>query len=452
MNALAAAGWRAATLTTWGRARHAHTHVLDAPEADAALAAALTQSKEPLIAYGAGRCYGDASLNDGAGTLLARSRARVHVLDGQAPAIVADAGVSFNDLSTLLQPQGLTYPVASATGAVTLGGALANDIHAKNHTAVGGFGRHVEWFELMLADGRIVHVTRESDPDLWRATVGGLGLTGIILRLRLKLVRMAVPAADVRYRRMRDLDAFLDALEPWPPGDPFWFGWVDALATGRDLGRGILETARYAETDAATAPTPQPRRVPFDLPGFVLHPALIAHYNARRWRTLPEAGIAIRKPIAPFYFPLDHIRDFNRIYGRTGFYSVHCGIPYGNRAGVRAILEEIVRARAGSIASVLKPMGGAGEGFISFPLKGYALAVDLPRRPGVEELYARIERMTLDHGGRLYVAKDALMSAQGFAQMFPELDRFRAVLRRVDPQGRFQSDMSRRLKIRPELG
>jgi len=444
--------WRLETLTTWGRARHARTLALAAPASDTALAAAVTGSATPVIAYGAGRCYGDAALNDGARTLLTRRRNSILAIESDPPALVAEAGVCFRELSAALHPRGLTYPVAAATGAVTLGGALANDIHGKNHVAVGSFARHVEWFELMLADGSVVRVDRRSDPDLWRATVGGLGLTGILLRLKLGLRVLPAPAADVRYRRMDNLDAFLDALEPWPPAEPFWFGWIDALADGKAMGRGILETGRLALDAAGTVPAPKRHTVPFDLPGLCLHPQIIRYYNAYRFRRLPADGVRLRKPIDPFYFPLDHIQRFNRIYGRRGFYSVHCGIPYGDRAGLHALLGEIVRARAGSVAAVLKPMGGPGEGFLSFPLTGYVLAVDLPRRSGVEELHARLERITLDHGGRLYAAKDALMSAAGFARMFPELDRFRAVLDRVDPHGRFQSDMSRRLAIRPAFG
>lgn len=444
--------WRLQTLTTWGRARRARTWALVAPASDAALAAALTGSAGPVIAYGAGRCYGDAALNDGARTLLSGGRNRILTIESDPPALVAEAGVSFNALSAALHPRGLTYPVAAATGAVTLGGALANDIHGKNHVAVGSFARHVEWFELMLADGGVVRVDRSSDPDLWRATIGGLGLTGIVLRLKLALRALPAPAADVRYRRMENLDVFLDALEPWPPAEPFWFGWIDALADDQAMGRGILETGRFAPDAAGMAPAPKRSTVPFNLPGWCLNPWIIRRYNAHRFHRLPAEGIRLRKPIEPFYFPLDHIQRFNRIYGRRGFYSVHCGIPYGDRAGLHELLGEIVRARAGSVAAVIKPMGGPGEGFLSFPLKGYALAVDLPRRAGVEELHARLERITLDHGGRLYAAKDALMSAAGFARMFPELERLRAVLRRVDPHGRFQSDMSRRLAIRPELG
>ncbi|HMB82884.1 MAG TPA: FAD-binding oxidoreductase, partial [Terriglobales bacterium] len=259
-------GWRSKTLTTWGRACYARTRALAAPASDTALAAALTSSTTPVIVYGAGRCYGDAALNDGARTLLSRPRNRILAIETGPAALVAEAGVCFNELSAALHPQGLTYPVAAATGAVTLGGALANDIHGKNHTAMGSFSRHVDWFDLMPADGSIVRVDRSSDPDLWCATVGGLGLTGIVLRLKLALQRLPAPAADVRYRRMDNLDAFLDALEPWPPADPFWFGWLDALADGKAMGRGILETGRLAPDAGGTAPAPQPRTVPFDLP------------------------------------------------------------------------------------------------------------------------------------------------------------------------------------------
>jgi decaprenylphospho-beta-D-ribofuranose 2-oxidase len=440
-----------AVLTTWGRTRRAHTLAAHAPADDAALAQALGSAPGRLIAYGSGRCYGDAALNDGGRTVLARARHRILEIDPQARLLVAEAGATFDELSAALHPIGLTYPVAAATGAVTLGGALANDLHAKNHHSAGSFAAHVDWFDLMRADGGVVRVTPESDSDLFRATAGGLGLTGIILRLALRLVPIAAAAADVSYRRIRDIDEFLDALEPARPKPPFWFGWIDALAEGASMGRGILETGAYATEASGIGPPPARRNVPFDLPRLLLHPAVIARYNARRWNSIPAEGVVLRKPLAPFYFPLDHIENFNRVYGRKGFYSIHFGIPQGERDCVKRLLSEIVKARASSIASVLKPMGGPGAGFISFPLKGYALAFDLPRRPGVEAVHARLERIALDGGGRLYAAKDALMSAEGFARMFPELERFREVLRRVDPNGRFQSDMSRRLRIRPEL-
>jgi decaprenylphospho-beta-D-ribofuranose 2-oxidase len=440
-------------LTTWGRARHADTFTLRAPDDDAALAREVTAAGDlPLIAYGGGRCYGDGALNSGGRTILSRDRNRIEDIDREAGIIVAQAGTTFAELSDALHPIGLTYPVAAATGAVTLGGAVVNDLHAKNHHTAGSFGKHVLWIDLLSADGSIVRADREGEAELFRATLGGLGLTGIVLRVALKLARIAAPAVDAQYRRVSDIDEYLDLIQPEKLTTAFWFGWVDALATGKHLGRGILETGDYAPAASGMIAAPKPARVPVDLPRIATHPALIERYNARRFANLSPAGVSVRKPIAPFYFPLDHIQGFNKIYGRRGFYSVHFGIPYSERDCVKKLLAEIVAARAGSIASVLKPMGGPGEGLMSFPFKGIAFAVDLPRRPGVEALHERLERIALAHGGRLYAAKDALMSADGFAAMFPEIERFRAVLRRVDPKGRFQSDMSRRLRIRPELG
>ncbi len=445
--------WVSETLTTWGRARHADTLTLRAAGDDAVLARELAAAGDlPLIVYGSGRCYGDGALNSGGRTLLARGRDRIEEIDREAGVVVAQSGVTFDDLSAALHPIGFTYPVAAATGAVTLGGATVNDLHAKNNHSTGSFGRHVLWLDLMLADGSIVRTGREHEPELFHATLGGLGLTGIVLRVALKLLPIATPAVDARYRRVADIDEYLDLIQPENLKSGFWFGWVDALTRGRHMGRGILETGDYAPSSAGMQAAPKPTKVPLDLPRVATHPALIERYNARRIANLSPDGLSIRKPVAPFYFPLDHIKGFNRVYGRRGFYSVHLGIPYSERDCIKKLLAEIVSARAGSIASVLKPMGGPGEGLMSFPLKGIAFAVDLPRRPGVEELHGRLERIALAHGGRLYVAKDALMSADGFAAMFPNLDRFRAVLRRVDPKGRFQSDMSRRLRIRPELG
>ena len=307
------------------------------------------------------------------------------------------------------------------------------------------------WFDLMLADGQVVRCDRESEPELFHATIGGLGLTGIVLRVALKLKAIKAPAVDASYRRIPDIDAYLDAIDPRTLTSEFWFGWVDVLARGKHMGRGILETGDYAPDTSGMMPPPKHRSIPLNFPRFALHPMIIEPYNARRYEGMPDYGLAVRKPIAPFYFPLDHIKGFNKVYGPKGFYSAHFGIPYSERDCVKKLLAELVAARAGSIAAVLKPMGGPGEGLMSFPFKGIAFAVDLPRRKGVEALHEKLERIVLAHGGRLYVAKDALMTPDGYAAMFPNLERFREILRGIDPKGRFQSDMSRRLKIRPEL-
>lgn len=403
---------------------------------------------EPILAYGSGRCYGDQSLNNGGATLLTRSAHQLHSLNEQTGEAIVDAGITFNELSSLLHPRNFTYPVSAANGSVTIGGAIANDIHSKNHCHMGSFGKHVNWLDLMVSDGSIIRTSRTEEPDIFQATMGGMGLSGIIVKASMNMLKTPSRSADVRYQRKPNLDAFLDELEDRDNLPPFWFGWIDALAEGASMGRGILETGQIAQSDDNCRPMPKTKFIPFPLPALFTRPAIASRLNRRNFEAIPAQGVQMIKPLEAFYFPVDHIRGFNKIYGRRGFYSIHCGIPAGNYDGVRALLEEVVRARAGSLGTVLKPMAGPGEGFLSFPMKGVVLAIDMLNRSGVVELHNRLERITLDHGGRLYAAKDALMSAEGFARMFPQLPAFRSVLERIDPHGVFQSDLSRRLKIR----
>ncbi|MEK9661772.1 MAG: FAD-binding oxidoreductase [Alphaproteobacteria bacterium] len=442
--------WDDAVLTTWGRSRFAHVDAA-APSDDAGVAEALrTAHPRGIIAYGGGRCYGDAALDDGGQALMTRALDRVLSFDAATGQIVCEAGVTFAQLVREYIPQGWCFPVSAATASVTVGGAFANDIHSKNHHAVGSFGDHVDWIELMLADGAVKRCSRNEEAELFRASLGGIGLTGIVLRVAFRLMRVPSGAADARYVPIANVDAMIDMIEAERPRAGFLFGWTDVMAHGNALGRGILEIGNLADSEDGMAPPAPQKRVPFDLPVLAMHPAVLRRFNARRIAKLPPDGRQVRLPLDRFFFPLDSIAGFNRVYGRRGFYSIHTGFPLATmRAGIRAVIEEISVTGAGSFAAVMKPMGGAGAGLLSFPVEGMAFAVDLPRRRGIEALHKRLETLTLDHGGRLYVAKDALMAAGTYAAMFPNLDEFRAVLARVDPQGRFQSDMSRRLRLRP---
>lgn len=441
--------WDAATLTTWGRSRFARVAAAQ-PRDDAGVAEAVRAAHpRGIIAYGGGRCYGDAALDDGGQALMTRALDRVVAFDPASGEIICEAGVTFAQLTRDFIPQGWCFPVSAATAAVTVGGAFANDIHSKNHHRIGSFGDHVRWIDLMLADGTVVRCSRDQEAELFAASLGGIGLTGIVLRVAFAMMRVSSGAADARYVHIADVDAMIDTIEAARPTDDFLFGWTDVMARGRNLGRGILEIGNLADSNEGVALPPPQKRVPFDLPALAMHPAILRRFNARRIAKLPAQGRAVRLPLGNFFFPLDSITGFNRVYGRRGFYSIHTGFPLTTmRTGVRAVLEAISAAGAGSFAAVVKPMRGPGAGMLSFPLEGMAFAVDLPRRPGIEDLHKRLERLTLDHGGRLYVAKDALMAPETYAAMFPRLDEFRAVLARVDPAGRFQSDMSRRLRLR----
>jgi decaprenylphospho-beta-D-ribofuranose 2-oxidase len=400
------------------------------------------------IAYGAGRAYGDAALNSQGRVILTRRLNRMLAFDGESGLLEAEPGVTFNDLLAVFLPRGWLVPATPGTAFATLGGAVANDIHGKNHDRVGSFGDHLTWIDLMLPSGEIVRTTDSEGPELFRATIAGLGLTGVIVGIGLRLMRVPSSAVRVRERRCRDLDAFLAALAEARQRATYSVGWIDGLAKGRELGRGLLEEAEPATE--AVADTPQrARRVPMDAPGSVLNPITIGLFNAAYYRRVPVGGRERIVPYRRFLYPLDAISDWNRIYGRSGFFQFQCVLPDASAPrGIRLLLEEIAGSGRASFLAVLKTLGAEGRGYLSFPMRGYTLALDFPRRGGVEDVLRRLERLTLDHGGRIYLAKDAVLSPEGFRAMYPKLPEFQAVLDAIDPEHRLNSDMARRLKIR----
>ena len=400
------------------------------------------------IAYGAGRAYGDAALNSQGRVILTRRLNRMLAFDGDSGLLEAEPGVTFNDLLAVFLRRGWLVPATPGTAFATLGGAVANDIHGKNHDRVGSFGDHLTWIDLMLPSGEIVRTTDSERPELFRATIAGLGLTGVIVGIGLRLMRVPSSAVRVRERRCRDLDAFLAALAEVRQRATYSVGWIDGLAKGRELGRGLLEEAEPASE--AVPDTPQrARRVPMDAPGSLLNPITIGLFNAAYYRRVPVGGRERIVPYRRFLYPLDAISDWNRIYGRGGFFQFQCVLPDASAPrGIRLLLEEIAGSGRASFLAVLKTLGAEGRGYLSFPMRGYTLALDFPRRGGVEDVLRRLERLTLDHGGRIYLAKDAVLSPEGFRAMYPKLPEFQAVLDAIDPEQRLNSDMARRLKIR----
>jgi decaprenylphospho-beta-D-ribofuranose 2-oxidase len=443
-------GWKPMAVSGWGRSSTASVEACR-PERIAEARRALGQvGGEGIVAHGGGRSYGDAALNDGGRVMLTRRLDRVLAFDPATGDLVAEPGVTFADLLKIFLPRGFLAPVTPGTALATLGGAVANDVHGKNHDRTGSFGDHVQWLDLLLPSGEELRVSPVERPDLFAATIGGIGLTGIILAVALRLQRVPSPAVTVAERRIGDLDGFLAAFAAHRASATYSVGWIDALARGRSLGRGVLELAEPAQNAGAAAPAKtRTRRVPVDLPGFVLNPMSVALFNEVYYRRVPAAGRERLLSYEKFLYPLDAIRDWNRIYGRRGFYQFQCVLPDdGAASGLRVLLETISTARGASFLAVLKTLGGEGRGHLSFPLRGYTLALDFPRGAGTDELMRRLERLTLDHGGRIYLAKDACLSAAGFAAMYPKLDAFRAVLREADPQGRMTSGMARSLNIR----
>lgn len=442
-------GWKRLTLTGWGRSSSAAVEACRPERVAEARRRIGRVGPEGIIAFGSGRSYGDAALNAGGRAMLTRRLDRILAFDPATGDLVAEPGVTFADLLEVFLPRGFLVPVTPGTAFATLGGAVANDVHGKNHDRTGSFGDHVQWLDLLLPSGDLVRVSPHQRPELFAATIGGLGLTGIILAIALRLLRVPSAEVTVRERRIPDLDAFLAAFAQHRASAAYSVGWIDALARGRRLGRGILEVAEPAAGGLTAAAKTRARRVPRDLPGAVLNPLSVALFNELYYRRVPSGGRERRQPYARFLYPLDAVRDWNRIYGKRGFYQFQCVLPdEAAPTGLRALLETVSAARGASFLAVLKTLGGEGRGHLSFPMRGHTLALDFPRRAGVDELMKRLERLTLDYGGRIYPAKDACLSASGFATMYPRLAEFRRVLDEVDPQRRMRSDMARRLNIR----
>lgn len=439
--------WQQETLTGWGRSRKAAARVA-APRDDFEVREALGAGG-PLLAYGNGRSYGDALLLSGGRAVSTANLDRVVSFDEATGDIVCESGVTFRQLLRDYLPRGWRVPVTPGTAFATLGGAVAQDVHGKNHDRRGSFGDHVTWLDLMVASGEVVRLASSENPELFAATIGGIGLTGIILRVAFRMDPVPSTFMRVREERIAGLDDYLAAFAAQRDRAAYSVGWIDGVARGASMGRGVLETADVAEEGGFRGVSERAVRVPLDFPRIALNNYSVRAFNEVYYRRVPRGGRTRTAHVERFFYPLDAVHDWNRIYGRRGFYQFQCVVPDAEaERGMQRLLETISAAGRASFLAVLKTLGAEGRGHLSFPMRGYTLALDFPRSPGVEDLMHRLERIALDHGGRIYLAKDANLSAEGFRRMYPKLDRFAEVLAQWDPEARFRSDMAHRLCIR----
>ena len=411
--------------------------------------AAIARSR-PLT-RGLGRSYGDASLPPPGTLEVAGSRLadRMISFDAATLRLRAEAGVSLRALLDWAVQRGLWVPAVPGTSFVTLGGMVAADVHGKSHHRDGTFGSHVVSLRLLTAGGEVVDCDRAREPELFRATLGGMGLTGHVLEVEFTLQRIPSPWLVEEWSRYADLDALMRALREAAAQWPYTVAWIDTLASGASLGRGILYRGRWAEADEAPARAPRPRprkRFPIDAPSFFLSRPAVAAFNGALYAIAPASPR--RRVVGPdkFFHPLDAIEDWNRMYGRNGFTQHQCVLPEDERPGAtRRFLETMVRLGGASFLSVLKDFGDEGEGTISFPRRGITVTVDLPVRAATPGIVARLNEAVIAEGGRIYLAKDAFATAAEFAHMEPRLPAFLAVKRRWDPEWRIESALSRRL-------
>jgi FAD/FMN-containing dehydrogenase len=374
---------------------------------------------------------------------------RLLAFDPQTGVVRAEAGLILRELMRIFLPRGWFPPVTPGTAYVTLGGMVAADVHGKNHHRDGCFGEHVRAIRLRVADGGIIECSRQLEPELFRATLGGMGLTGHILEVEFALHRVSSPWMICETERVPDIDRFVAALRQAAPAWPFTMGWVDCLSRGAALGRGILYRGRWAESAEAPSafPRPKPRvRIPFDFPEWVLGRRSLQLFNALKYlKQRPGVRRAIAHP-EDFFYPLDMILDWNRMYGRRGMTQYQCVLPDSAGPGAaRRFLEYFTSIGGACFLCVIKDCGAEGTGLLSFPRPGISLALDLPVGRDTQALIDALNEHVLREGGRIYLAKDAFTRAEHFRAMEPRLEQFARIRRRWDPQLRIRSAQSVRL-------
>lgn len=434
--------WNEIDYAGWGRVRTARGQVAR-PERVSALQAVLADGLAP--AKGKCRSYGDAALNTGGQVIDMTRLDRIIGFDAETGILEAEAGVTIGDLARIFAPLGWLPAVMPGTGFATLGGCIAQDVHGKNHHNDGAFGQHVLSITLLQGADRVT-ATPTRNKAVFRATQGGVGQTGVIVSAKIQMKKCAGDVMMVTERRAEGWDEFLSFLDN--SSATYTVGWIDATATGAALGRGILEEGEVA---AGLVPKPKPAiSVPMNAPGFALAPAVVRAFNAVYYRRVPAAGRSLVKPIDDFFFPLDKIHDWNRLYGKRGFHQFQNVVPLDAAPILRNMLEKIANSGLASPLAVLKRMGvaHAQAGQMSFPMEGYTLAVDFPNRTGCEALIAELEQMTIDAGGRLYLAKDALATGERIKKMYAEHGAWAAIADKADPARALETDMTRRLTLR----
>jgi len=441
-------------LSGWGRTPVTECAVYR-PESLRAMEAVVASHEHPnLIARGLGRSYGDAALNGDGAVVLATRLNRMLSFDADAGIVICEGGVGLNELVDALLPKGWFLPVTPGTKFVTVGGAIANDVHGKNHHRDGVFSNFISWFDLLLADGSVLRCSREENADAFWATIGGAGLTGIILTVELSLLRVESAYMKIDFKQCKDFDDVLASMAESDERYRYSVSWVDVLARGARLGRSFLANADHASLADLPKNIQQPLvthparklAVPFEFPSWAINPLSIRIFNEATYRTHPSREGRIVSYDSYFY-PLDRIHNWNRVYGKRGFTQYQAVFPTDQVEGIREMLEKLSASSLGSYLSVLKRMGPQGDGYLSFPFEGYTLTLDLPFRKGTEPLFDELDRLVLNRGGRLYLAKDVTTKAEVFQAMYPRLDAFREIKTKLDPNGRFSSRQSRRLGI-----
>jgi len=443
-------------LTGWGRTAPTRAALSPVRSDDDARAVLAAHSPRGVVARGLARSYGDAAQNAGGDVLDMSTANQVLHADLETGLVDVEAGISLDELMNRFVPQGFFVPVTPGTRLVTVGGAIAADIHGKNHHVAGSFSQHVRWLDLLTADGQVRRVSPESDADLFWATAGGMGLTGVVLRAQVQMKKIESSRCLVDTDRTPDLDSLMSLLTETDHLYEYSVAWIDTLAKGKRMGRSVVTRGRFAELDEL----PAKRRadplkyhgsvkasVPDVFPPGLLNLATVAAFNELWYRKAPKRKRDQLQSIPTFFHPLDAVGGWNRIYGPRGFVQYQVTVPFGQEEAVREVLDRLSSFGTASFLAVLKRFGPGNPGMLSYPSPGWTLALDIPVMKGLAGLLDSLDEVVVAAQGRTYLAKDSRVRPETFEKMYDRLDDFRAVRARVDPDGVFTSDLARRLAL-----
>jgi decaprenylphospho-beta-D-ribofuranose 2-oxidase len=439
-------------LAGWGRTAPTSADVRRPGDRAGAVADVAAAPARGVIARGLGRSYGDAAQNAGGMVISTLALSGIDWADETAGLVRVAGGASLGDVLAFLAPQGWALPVVPGTRHVTAGGAVAADVHGKNHPVDGSFARHVTELTLATPDG-LRRVTADDDPDLFWATAGGLGLTGLVVEATLQAVAVETAGVRVVSRRAAGLDDLMAAMESEAGRHRYAVAWLDTMAGGRGVvswgdHAAVTDLPRSRRATPVAAGAVRSRAVPGWWPGGPLPVAAVAALNQLRYRRSSATDTVAVEPRDRFLFPLDALDGWNRLLGRTGFVQHQFVVPFAAGGLVSLALDLLRRAACPPFLAVLKRLGGADPGPLSFPMPGWTLALDFQTaRPGLSEVLDRLDELVAGAGGRVYLAKDGRLRPELLGVMYPGLDRWRAVQRRVDPDGVFASDLGRRLGL-----
>lgn len=411
-----------------------------------------TKLAQSSIPHGNGRCYGDASLSSEVVNTLRYDK--ILSFDELNGIIACQSGILLSDLLQVIVPRGWFLPVTPGTKFITVGGAVASDVHGKNHHVDGSFSRHIISMSVLTGTGQTLVCGPTQVEDLFWSTCGGMGLTGIILDVKFRLKRINTSFIRQRQVKARNLEEIMALFEA-NTGSTYSVAWIDCLKQGNSFGRSILMLGEHAGTDEVKPDKvlmPKEKSlvtVPFYFPSFVLNGFSVKVFNALYYAKNYRKIIDNIVHYDSFYYPLDSILNWNKIYGKKGFVQYQFVLPLStSKNGLVDILGRINRKGIGSFLAVLK-LFGEQDNLISFPMKGYTLALDFPIRPGLFEFLDELDGVVADYGGRIYLSKDARMKKEIFWRTYPHAKTFREILMRYDPQNRFVSHLSERLTLKP---